>query len=181
MINSLKFSASSNFSIPPIFLKISLSQSFPPSPAVVEAIAESSYIVGVSVVGSGLIANDAHRFPTLTTAGYDLSVSGEIIRDKAVEAVSNWYTLLKPFDKHIIASGGVACGKDGLNLIESGASMISIYSGYVCNGPQIARQIKTQLSVQLMNKGYFNLEETIGGKYLVSKRREIAMKRRKKF
>ena len=177
MVKSITNASSHHESLPPIFLKINLSQSFPPSQDVVDSLAESPTLVGVSIVGSGVMGNDKARF----NMSDDLVVFGDLPREKAIEAVANWYTLLKPFGKQIMASGGVVCGKDALNLIEAGASMINVYSGYVCNGPRIARDIKTQLSVQFMNKGYYNLDEAIGGKFGSNKRRLEAMKRRKKF
>ena len=178
IIQQIDFCSKNFTSLPPIYIKVGLAQSFPPSPKIVEAISNSQSVVGINLCGHGLLSNEK-KFPNFPDS--DLLVAGEMVRERAAEAVSNWYQLLRPFGKQIIASGGISCGKDALNLIESGASMINVYSSYVCNGPQIARQIKSQLSIQLMNKGYYNLEEAIGSKFAVNKRRMNAMKRRKKF
>ncbi|TEB17024.1 hypothetical protein C9890_0530, partial [Perkinsus sp. BL_2016] len=55
-------------------------------------------------------------------------------------------------------------------------------SAFVLEGPPIARRIKTQLSVRLMNKGYYNLDEVIGSNHrILSKRLRDARKRRRRF
>lgn len=81
-----------------------------------------------------------------------------------------------------MASGGVFCGKDALDKIEAGASIINVLTAFVVDGFPVARRIKTQLSVQLMNKGYYNLDEAIGAKHRVaSDRLRKAARMRKRF
>jgi len=172
-------------SIPQILIQVSLSQSFPPIDRLASLIRDSPFISGINLVGQGVVSSTGpdgkEKFSNFSgDSPKDLVIDGDIVREKAAQGVANWYRTLG--GKTIIASGGVVCGKDALNLIESGASMVSIYSAFICDGPQVGRQIKTQLSVQLMNKGYFNLEETIGSNHrLQSKRMVEVMKRRKRF
>lgn len=158
-------------SLPGIYLKMGLAQSFPPNPQIVREINNSSNIAGVSIRGSG-IARVGEK---------DMNVSGAVSKGKSTEAVSAWYKALSK-DKEIIASGGVASGKDALAKIEAGAAHVQIFSAFAFEGAQIARRIKTQLSVQLMNKGYYNLEEAIGSNHREpTQRLKQAMKRRKRF
>lgn len=167
----------------PIFLKVSLSQSLPPPQAVVDAVKASSCVVGVNVAGYALASGDNKQITTFTTAE-DVHVSGVLVREKATQAVGEWFKALGcgKRGKMIIASGGVFSGKDALDKIEAGASFVNVFSAFVLDGAHIARRIKTQLSVQLMNKGYYNIEEAIGAAHKEkSKRLKEAARRRKLF
>ena len=167
--------AASDGSIPPIFLKLKLSQSLPPSSVVAAAISASPFVVGVNINGSGIASS---------RNGSEVSISGSMVRDKSNEAVSAWYVALGSGGrgKEIIASGGVACGKDALDKIEAGAGIVQVFSAFVIDGAQVARRIKTQLSIQMMNRGYYNLAEAVGAKHRQpSKRLKEALRRRKRF
>jgi dihydroorotate dehydrogenase len=45
----------------------------------------------------------------------------------------------------IIGSGGVMTAKDALEKIEAGASLVQVYTGFIYEGPCIAKKIKKQL------------------------------------
>jgi dihydroorotate dehydrogenase len=170
-------------SVPPFFIKVSLGQSFPPSSAVTAAITASESVVGVNVAGYGLASGNNKQITKFSTSE-DVTVSGVMIREKATQAVGEWYKALGRGSrgKEIIASGGVLTGKDALEKIEAGASFVNVFSAFVLDGPPVARRIKTQLSVQLMNKGYYNLDEAIGANHREKSRRlKHAEKRRKRF
>jgi dihydroorotate dehydrogenase len=165
-------------SLPQLFLKVDLTQSLPPSHEVVHALNRSSVVSGVNVNGVGVAAFNTQI--TNFSAEKDIHVRGQIVKEKSTEAVSNWFKVLK--NKEVIASGGVYSGRDAMEKIEAGASLVNVFTSFVTDGPPVARRIKTQLSVQLMNKGYYDLEEVIGSKHrIASKRLQDAMRRRKKF
>jgi len=165
-----------------IFLKVGLNQSFPPSEEVAAAIKKSTCVVGVNINGAGLTSHNA-KITKFITEG-DVRLAGLPVREKSTEAVANWFIALGEgkSGKEIIASGGVYNGQDALEKIEAGASLVNVFSAFVTDGPPVARRIKTQLSVRLMNKGYYNLDEVIGARHrIVSKRLQDVMKNRKRF
>jgi dihydroorotate dehydrogenase len=166
-------------SLPLLFLKVDLKQSLPPSEEMASCVSKSRTIVGVNVNGSGFAAPNSKIVPF--SADRDVRVSGTMVKERSTEAVRNWFKALGE-GKEIIASGGVFNGQDALEKIEAGASLVNVYSAFVVDGPPVARRIKTQLSVRLMNKGYYDLEEVIGSNHrIASKRLKEAMKRRKRF
>lgn len=63
----------------------------------------------------------------------------------------------------VIVCGGVENGLDLLRYVEAGASAAQLPSPLVAEGPQAVRRIKDELSRLLMNEGYVNLEDAIGG------------------
>jgi dihydroorotate dehydrogenase len=170
-------------SIPLILLKVNLSQSLPPSETVADAMRKSKTVIGVNIDGKGQASVSASELKIFQSTS-DVMVSGRIVKDKATVAISKWYKALGTgkLGKEIFASGGVYTGKDALEKIQAGASMINVYSSFIHDGLTVARRIKTQLSVQLMNKGYYTLDEAIGADHRISsKHRKDLMKRRKRF
>jgi dihydroorotate dehydrogenase len=169
-------------SIPLLFLKIGLKQCFPPPEEVVGRILKSQAVVGVNVCGSALAEYDP-RITRFTTKGL-MHIRGNPVRERSTQAVSNWFLAMggRISQKQVISSGGVFSGADALEKIEAGASIVNVFSAFVLDGPPVARRIKTQLSVRLMNKGYYDLDEVIGSKHrLLSKRLRDAQKNRRRF
>ena len=41
----------------------------------------------------------------------------------------------------IIAVGGIMCVQDALNMLDAGATLIQIYTGFIYEGPALARRI----------------------------------------
>lgn len=63
----------------------------------------------------------------------------------------------------LVACGGVETGRDALERIEAGATVVQITSTLLFNeGPQACRRIKNELSTLLMNEGYVNLQDAVG-------------------
>jgi dihydroorotate dehydrogenase len=169
-------------SIPPLLLKVNLPQSLPPSAELVDCVLKSKAVVGVNINGIGIAGHNNH-ISNFQSDG-DIHVSGQIVKEKSTEAVGNWFKALgaRTNKKVVFASGGVFSGRDALEKIEAGASLVNVYSAFIIDGPPVARRIKTQLSVQLMNKGYYDLHEVVGAKhYIVSQRLKETMRRRKRF
>ena len=182
IINTIDKKSEEAKSIPVIYLKVALHQSLPPATTVASAIRASSAIVGVCINGSGIASGNSKV--TKFSVNEEMRVSGQIVKDRSTEAVREWYKALDcpKTCKEIVASGGVFCGKDALEKIEAGASAVNVFTAFVVDGFPVARRIKTQLSVQLMNKGYYNLEEAIGAKHReVSGRILRASRNRKRF
>ena len=168
--------------IPVLLLRIGLRHSLPPPTSVASAIKSSRAIVGVSINGTGTACgnNKVTKLPQTD----EMQVSGQITKDRSTEAVAEWYKALDCPNTHkeIVSSGGVFCGKDALDKIEAGASIVNVFTAFVLDGFPVARRIKTQLSVQLMNKGYYNIEEAIGAKHRqTTGRLKRSFQRRKRF
>ena len=183
IIDRINVCGSKHESVPLILLKVALSQSFPPNNDVVEALKESEFVAGVNINGTGVASGKNERI-TKFVSDTDISVHGLLVREKSTEAVSEWYKALGMGEcgKEIFASGGVYSGRDALEKIEAGASLVNVFSAFVHDGPTVARRIKTQLSVQLMNKGYYLIDEAIGVKHRgLSKRLKDSQKRRQRF
>jgi dihydroorotate dehydrogenase len=62
----------------------------------------------------------------------------------------------------IIGSGGVFDANDAWEKIISGASLIQIYTGFIYEGPGVARSINEGLGEILQREGFSKLDDAIG-------------------
>ena len=71
-------------------------------------------------------------------------VSGAPLKNKSKKIIS--YIHSKKGDSlPIIAVGGIMSGKDALDLLTAGASLVQIYTGFIYNGPSIVKDINREL------------------------------------
>ena len=71
-------------------------------------------------------------------------VSGKPLKQKSKEIIS--YINSKKGDTlPIIAVGGIMSGRDAVDLLNAGASLVQIYTGFVYNGPSIVKDINRDL------------------------------------
>ncbi len=90
-------------------------------------------------------------------------LSGKPIEKVSNQIISKFYKILKNKTK-IIGVGGVSTGKDALEKITCGATLVQLYTGMVYRGPRIASKISNELIDLLKNKGFKNVTEAIGTK-----------------
>jgi dihydroorotate dehydrogenase (NAD+) catalytic subunit len=92
-------------------------------------------------------------------AGITGGLSGPAIRPIAVRAIYQVHAALKSVP--ILGMGGVASGKDALEMIFAGASGVSIGTATFGN-PTAAIKVKGELEQLLRSKGYRSLSDAIG-------------------
>jgi dihydroorotate dehydrogenase len=64
----------------------------------------------------------------------------------------------------IIGVGGVFTAEDAWEKICSGASLIQIYTGFIYEGPSIARRINDGLREIVSKEGFVSLDEAVGSR-----------------
>jgi dihydroorotate dehydrogenase len=62
----------------------------------------------------------------------------------------------------IIGVGGVFTAEDAWEKICAGASLIQLYTGFIYEGPRVARQINEGLAEILTGEGFHSLDEAVG-------------------
>ena len=88
-------------------------------------------------------------------------LSGKPLRERSTEMIATIYRLTKGRIP-IIGVGGVFTADDAWGKIGAGASLVQLYTGFVYQGPCVARQINQGL-LQLMNRnGFEKLEHAVG-------------------
>eukprot|EP00916_Digyalum_oweni_P003363 GHVL01006058.1.p1 GENE.GHVL01006058.1~~GHVL01006058.1.p1 ORF type:complete len:298 (+),score=79.78 GHVL01006058.1:797-1690(+) len=110
-----------------------------------------------------IICNTTVSRPNLISSKKDETggLSGLPLKDMSTRLVFEMYKLTMG-KIPIIASGGVFTGKDALEKITAGASLVQIYSSFIYEGPKICRKIKSELSCLIKNLGFHDITEAVG-------------------
>jgi len=140
----------------PVFAKL--------SPDVTDIVAVARACVGAGADGLSMI-NTMHGMSIdLTTlrpalAGLTGGLSGPAVRPVAVRCV--WQVRAALPDVPIIGTGGVRTGRDALELILAGASMIGVGTA-TFHDPSACPRILRELEEELSARGFDSLSEIIG-------------------
>lgn len=62
----------------------------------------------------------------------------------------------------LVASGGLRHGRDAMDAVEAGATVVQISSMMLFEGPAACRRIKNEMSQLLMQEGHVNLQSMVG-------------------
>jgi dihydroorotate dehydrogenase (NAD+) catalytic subunit len=134
------------------------------SPDVTDIVEIAASVINAGVDGLalintllGMVIDTNTMKPKL--AGKTGGLSGPAIRPIAVRAI---YQVHQAFPNiPIVGMGGVASGRDALELILAGASAVSIGTATFGN-PNVAMQIKEELAELLTQKGFNDFRDAIG-------------------
>jgi len=114
-------------------------------------------ICAINTVGPGMVIDIKKRKPMLgNKAG---GVSGPGIRPIAVRCV---YDIYKSVKVPVIGMGGVETGKDGVEMMMAGASLVGIGTATFIHGPKVIAKIKKELSNYMKENKIKLLKELVG-------------------
>jgi dihydroorotate dehydrogenase len=144
----------------PLLLKI--------APDLTESEIESIIDVATRLNIAGLIATNT----TVSRHGLQTSpaeiekygaggLSGAPLRHRSNEVIALIYRLTRGTIP-IIGVGGVFTAEDAWDKICAGASLIQLYTGFIYEGPSVARQINEGLAQILAREGFRSLDEAVG-------------------
>ena len=119
----------------PIFLKISPDESNEVLDNIIELI-EHSLLSGIIATNTTTDKNDIRNKKLREIQG---GLSGKPLMEKSTSKIS--YIKSKNKDLNVIGVGGVMNQQDYLAKINSGASLVQIYTGFIINGPEVVHNI----------------------------------------
>ena len=88
-------------------------------------------------------------------------LSGAPLRRRSVEMIATLYNMTDG-SLPLIGVGGVFTAEDAWAMISAGASLLQIYTGFIYEGPAIARKINDGLGQIIADKGFVSLDEAVG-------------------
>lgn len=88
-------------------------------------------------------------------------LSGAPLRNRATEVISLIYRLTRGV-LPIVGVGGVFTAEDAWDKICAGASLIQLYTGFIYEGPGVARRINDGLADILKREGFSSFDEAVG-------------------
>ena len=138
------------------------------APDLTEAEIESIVEVATSQNIAGIIAtNTTIRRDGLQTSPAEVAacgaggLSGAPLRGRANEVIALIHRLTHG-QLPIIGVGGVFTAADAGEKICAGASLIQLYTGFIYEGPSVARRINRGLAEILEREGFRTLDEAVG-------------------
>lgn len=90
----------------------------------------------------GIIATNTTRARPDGIPDLPGGLSGAPLRARALDAVT---ALCKKVDAPVIGVGGVSTGADALAMIQAGASLVQVYTGFIYRGPKMAQMMQQEL------------------------------------
>jgi len=90
-------------------------------------------------------------------------LSGAPLRRRSLEMIATLYNMTEG-SLPLIGVGGVFTAEDAWEMISAGASLLQIYTGFIYEGPAIARKINDGLRRIISDKGFVSLDEAVGSR-----------------
>ncbi len=88
-------------------------------------------------------------------------LSGAPLKRRSTEIIAALYTLTQG-TMPLIGAGGIFTAEDAWEKISAGASLVQIYTGFIYEGPSIARKINEGLRRIISSEGFVSLDEAVG-------------------
>jgi dihydroorotate dehydrogenase len=88
-------------------------------------------------------------------------LSGAPLRQRANEVIAMIYRMTRG-QLSIAGVGGVFTAEDAWEKLCAGASLIQLYTGFIYEGPGVARRINEGLAEILKREGFGSLDKAIG-------------------
>jgi dihydroorotate dehydrogenase len=88
-------------------------------------------------------------------------ISGKPLRDRTVEIIRYIYQQTEG-NLPIMGVGGIFTVEDAWEKITAGASLLQVYTGWIYEGPTMAKQVLTGLTKKLDEHGFSHLSEAVG-------------------
>ena len=114
-------------------------------------------ITAINSVGPGMLIDIETAQPVL--ANKVGGISGPVIRPITVKAVFDIYKTVKI---PIIGTGGIASGRDAIEMLQAGASLISIGSAVTESGPEVFAKIAKEIEDWCESHHIKNISELVG-------------------
>jgi dihydroorotate dehydrogenase len=90
-------------------------------------------------------------------------LSGAPLRRRSAEMIATLYNMTNGL-MPLIGVGGIFTAEDAWEMISAGASLVQIYTGFIYEGPTIARNINEGLRRIVAEKGFVSLDEAVGSR-----------------
>jgi dihydroorotate dehydrogenase len=90
-------------------------------------------------------------------------LSGAPLRRRSREMIATLYNMTEG-SLPLIGVGGIFTAADAWEMISAGAGLLQIYTGFIYEGPSIAKKINEGLRQIIAGKGFVALDEAVGSR-----------------
>ncbi|MGH9928558.1 MAG: quinone-dependent dihydroorotate dehydrogenase [Pyrinomonadaceae bacterium] len=151
----------------PLLVKLSPDLNVSELPGIV-AVAQRNKIAGLIATNTTTTRAPLKTQREAVEACGEGGLSGAPLRHRSRQMVATLYNMTGG-SLPLIGVGGVFSSEDAWELISAGASLLQIYTGFIYEGPAVARRINDGLRRIISEKGFTSLDEAVG-----SRARELA-------
>jgi dihydroorotate dehydrogenase len=124
-------------------------------------IAERANLAGIIATNTTTSRAGLLSSPDKIAACGEGGLSGAPLRSRSTEIIAALYRLTRG-RLTIIGVGGVFTAEDAWEKISAGASLVQLYTGFIYQGPGIARDINDRLAEIVSKQGFGTLDEAVG-------------------
>jgi dihydroorotate dehydrogenase len=148
----------------PIFVKIAPDLEWEPIKDIID-LAKTYRLAGI-IATNTTISRNGLKTQVISQTGKSPSqeaggISGHPVRDRSTEVIRFIYQQTQG-QIPIIGVGGIFTAEDAWEKITAGASLIQVYTGWVYEGPWMAKRILHGLLQKLKEKGLTNISQAVG-------------------
>ena len=129
--------------------------------ASIVSVAQQTKISGIIATNTTTGRDNLQSSPARIAAAGEGGLSGAPLRQRSNEMIRTIYRLTNG-SLPIIGVGGVFTAEDAWEKICAGASLIQLYTGFIYEGPSVARQINEGLRRIVSKEGFVSLDEAVG-------------------
>lgn len=126
-------------------------------------VAQRNRVAGIiatnTTVGREGLRTDANEVAACGEGG----LSGAPLRQRSTEIIATLYRLTRG-TMPLIGVGGILTAADAFEKICAGASLVQLYTGFIYNGPAVARDLNQGVAELLKRGGFATLTEAIGSR-----------------
>eukprot|EP00469_Lotharella_globosa_P001190 CAMPEP_0167793914 /NCGR_PEP_ID=MMETSP0111_2-20121227/13499_1 /TAXON_ID=91324 /ORGANISM="Lotharella globosa, Strain CCCM811" /LENGTH=479 /DNA_ID=CAMNT_0007687233 /DNA_START=1 /DNA_END=1438 /DNA_ORIENTATION=- len=135
--------------LPPLFVKIAPDVNKENLESIAQVVMETK-VDGIVISNTTIRRDFGFEHKNLNEKG---GLSGPVLREMSNQVISDFYRLTNG-KIPIIGVGGVSSGKDALEKIKAGASVVQLYTGLIFGGPILVSNIKSELVALLTEQNY---------------------------
>jgi dihydroorotate dehydrogenase len=144
----------------PLLIKIAPDLNEAEIEAIVDVALKNS-IAGI-IATNTTISRDGLQTPPERVNSYgEGGLSGAPLRDRSSRVISLIYRITRG-KVPIVGVGGVFTAEDAWQKISAGAGLIQLYTGFIYEGPDVARRINEGLATIVLREGFPSLDEAVG-------------------
>jgi len=144
----------------PLLVKLSPDLEHRDLETIVEVI-ERHGIDGIIATNTTISRDNLSTDPKRVTACGEGGLSGRPLRNRATKMIAELYELTRARIP-LIGVGGIFTAEDAWEKISAGASLVQLYTGFIYQGPHVARQINEGLANMLVREGIATLDAAVG-------------------
>jgi dihydroorotate dehydrogenase len=125
------------------------------------AVARSNEVAGIIATNTTTIRAPLKTRDEEVQACGEGGLSGAPLRSRSRKMIATLYNLTGGTIP-LVGVGGIFNAEDAWEMISAGASLLQVYTGFIYEGPAIAKRINEDLRRIIAGQGFVSLDEAVG-------------------